>query len=465
MNVSIRKLLLSHLLFVITLMLFISTIGAYILDKKNINDYLDNLLILVAEEYRAVITTDHQPQEFAKIQSQLDKAPHNISRYTKQNLRHSPQMLINQFPFQIWSTDDTLLLHSANAPKESLLGKQEGLTDKHADGDHWRVFTLYLADGTKLAVAQSHTIRNSLLYQVTENDFYVLLATLLIAGLLIWIIIGNQFKSLSKLAKQIANRAPTHLDPVDTDKIPTEIKPVVDEINNLLMRLQQGLEREKRFAADAAHELRTPLAALKTQAQVALKTQDPKERNLALRNLIHGVNRSSRIVQQLLTLSRLVPEASPITDHENVKIAKLASEIIAQIAPSAIEKNIDISLDCSDDQIIVHGNPTALSILIRNLIDNAVRYTGHGGQVTVNITTTNKHIIFQVADTGPGIPIELRSRVFERFFRVLGNQSPGSGLGLAIVQQIATLHHATVNLTNPQHQSGLIVEVLFPKIK
>lgn len=464
MNISIRKFLLINLLAAILITTMLTVAANYFLDKKDVQAHMDDLLILSAQWYRALLADDYEPQNLANVQKHLNKVPEYLNRYmTKQVANSIHKQFIDEIPFQIWSTKNTLLLYSPGAPKASLLGDREGFSDKEIDGHMWRVFSIYLPDGAKLAVANKDTASIDLVAELTKDDLYIMIFSLPLSALLIWFIIGKGLSGLNRITKQITERAPTHLEPVNIEKIPTEIKPVINAINHLFVRLQQAFDREKRFAADAAHELRTPLAALKTQAQVALKTQDGKERNVALRNLIQGVNRSTHIVQQLLTLSRLVPEDTPITEYEDVKLTKLAAEIIAQIAPAAIEKQIDIALDCKNEEVTIPGNYTALSILIRNLVDNAVRYTPNNGQVTIRIIDDIRRVILIVSDTGPGIPVALRARVFERFFRVLGNKSPGSGLGLAIVQQIANLHYATVHLSSPAEGSGLIVEVIFPK--
>ncbi len=249
------------------------------------------------------------------------------------------------------------------------------------------------------------------------------------------------------------------------ENVPIEIKPVIDEINQLFLRLQQVFEREQRFAADAAHELRTPLAALKTQMQVALQTKDLNEREIALQNVMFGIDRSSHIVQQLLTLSRLAPGGSHLEEIARVELPKLAADIIAQLVPAAVSKQIDIELAANKEMIEIDAHPVALGILIRNLVDNAIRYTPSHGKIKISVLEDedNNSIIFRVEDNGPGIPAELHNRVFERFFRVIGNKTTGSGLGLAIVEQIAVLHHAKVQLSSPTVGTGLIVEVIFPK--
>jgi len=275
-------------------------------------------------------------------------------------------------------------------------------------------------------------------------------------------IIGLALRSITRVTSEISNRASTYLEPVAAENIPIEIKPLVVELNQLFIRLKLAFERNKRFAADAAHELRTPLAALKTHAQVALKSDNEDDRTKALQKVIESVNRSSHVVAQLLTLSRLGEEEA-LTDVKPLDLHKLATEIIAYLAPHALEKNIEIELSPSPRHAIVLGNDTALGILIRNVVDNAIRYTPENGAVNVSIMETSTQIILRVTDTGPGIPMELRERVFERFYRMLGTKASGSGLGLAIVTQITSLHHGTINLGAPSNGIGLQFDVAFPK--
>lgn len=293
-------------------------------------------------------------------------------------------------------------------------------------------------------------------------DLYIMLLTIPLSGLLIWLIIGRGLKSLDRVAQEVANRAPSHLEQVNLIDVPTEMKPLVDELNKLFFRLKEGFEREKRFTADAAHELRTPLAALKTQAQVALNSNNINDKNIALQKLIASVNRSTHIVQQLLTMSKLVPEEASINDLDEVNLTRVTREILAILAPAAIEKHIELEFHPEENIQNFSGNSTAIGILIRNLVDNAIRYCETEGQIVVRVYRQEHEIVLDVQDNGPGIPTELQSRVFERFFRVLGNKGPGSGLGLAIVQQICALHHARVVLGTPLEGTGLIVKVFFP---
>lgn len=448
----------------ITVTTTLTAIGNYYLDQKDIQDHLDTLMVLSTMNYNALLGQEMSPKAISAIQKSLDNLPADItSSYNKRFINSTQQNYANNFILQVWSSKGELLLHSPTAPAFSLAGDKEGFSDSYIDGNLWRIFTNYQKNPDVITVvAERYDNRNQLGRRIAQDDLYIMLLTFPLSGLLIWIIIGKGLSALKRVAQEVSNRAASYLEPVDIKYVPDEIKPVIDEINNLFSRLQDAFEREKRFASDAAHELRTPLAALKTQAQVAMRTEDKNEREIALHNVIAGVNRSSHIVQQLLTMSRLVPEASALDDVIDVNLEKLSAEIIAQLVPSAIEKEIDIELQTDDTSPNVRGNITALSILIRNLVDNAIRYTPEHGHVTVSIFNKDDMTVLQVADTGPGIPEELRERVFERFFRILGSKVPGSGLGLAIVTQIVKLHKANIVLDAPEKGTGLIIEIRFP---
>jgi len=465
MKASIRTFLLLNLLLAITITTTLTAIGNYYLDQKDIQEHLDSLMALSALSYQSLLGDDIHNRPLQKIQDSLEFIPHKIENFYQRRFLNDqlPTSYIDRFSFQVWTNGGKLLLHSAHAPEVPLTGDVDGFSDLTIDNQKWRIFTSYNdKSGIRTALAERYDTRNELGHRIAQDDLYIMLLTFPLSGLLIWIIIGRGLGSLDKVAKEVANRAPSHLQPVDLEEVPEEIKPVIDELNNLFNRLKEGFEREKRFAADAAHELRTPLAAIKTQAQVALNTTNENEKTEALQKLIASVNRSTHVVQQLLTMSKLVPEADTLNDVVKVNLVKITREILAMIAPTAIEKKIELELVVSDEKIMLNGNPTALSILIRNLVDNAIRYGHENSQVTVKVYKDFYHVIFEVEDNGPGIPEELKSRVFERFYRVLGNKSTGSGLGLAIVQQITQLHGGSISLNSPSKGTGLIVKIVFP---
>ncbi|STY18138.1 two-component system, OmpR family, sensor histidine kinase QseC [Legionella quateirensis] len=465
MKSSIRKFLLINLLLAITITTTLTAIGNYYLDQKDIQDHLDTLMAISALSYQALLGDDLHQRPLIKIQDALETIPQKIDAYYQKRFLNDepPENYLDKFNFQVWTNGGKLLLHSSTAPKVPLTSEIDGFSDKKIADQNWRVFTTYNDKaGIRTVLAERYDTRNELGHRIAQDDLYIMLLTFPLSGLLIWIIIGRGLDSLDKVAEEVANRAPSHLEPVDLQEVPEEIKPVIDELNKLFYRLKEGFEREKRFAADAAHELRTPLAALKAQAQVALNSNDIEEKNQALQKLIASVNRSTHIVQQLLTMSRLVPEATSFHDEDEVNLSKLTREMLAMLAPAAVEKQIELEFESDDNIPKIQGNPTALGILIRNLVDNAIRYCGENGRVIVRLIKQNNELVLEVGDNGPGIPPELQARVFERFFRVLGNKSPGSGLGLAIVQQICELHGGRVVLDSPKTGTGLIVKVYLP---
>ncbi len=444
---SIRRFLFVSLIVAITVASSITAIGNYLLDKQIIKPYLDEQLI---DNYIFI----KKLNAFARLDATTKKI---ITPYLTNT--NTPNLM-----YQIWRSDGKLILHSFNTTTASLENTPTGFSDIRIQNNDWRVYAGKDENtGTKIVVAQQAEIRNKLTDLIARNNSYVTLITYPIFAILIWLIIGVALRSMTRLSNQISNRASAHLDPINLDKIPIEIKPLVDELNHLLERLRLTFERNKRFVADTAHELRTPLAALKTQAQVALKTNDEESHQHALIKIVQSVDRCSHVVTQLLTLSSLRGEES-LNDMHPFHLHSLTTEILTYLAPIALEKNIDIELAPPPAEDMIMGNTITLGILIRNLVDNAIRYTPSQGAVTVAIIDQDGSIILRVTDTGSGIPAELHERVFDRFYRILGTAQTGSGLGLAIVKQIAELHHANTHLSTPANGIGLQVDVIFSKI-
>ncbi len=462
---SIRKFLLVNLLLSIVIATTLTALGNYVLDQKDIQDHLDALLSQSGLAFQALVGEDFSPAHLMTIQNQLNTVPTLARQFYKTLDNPFDYRYEDKFQFQVWDKTGQLLIHSANSPLEPLSSGTEGFSDINIHKQPWRVFTVRSnKTGLIIVVAERYDIRAELGHRIARDDLYIMLMIYPLLGLLIWVIIGKGLNPLKKIANEVSHRVPTYLKPVDLRAVPIEVKPLVDELNKLFLRLQAALEREKRFAGDAAHELKTPLAALKTQAEVALQTASDEDRVKALKNLISTVDRSTHIVSQLLTLSRIVPDEShALQDITPVNLHRLAVEEITQAAPTAINRNIELELHCNDESITIEGNSTALSILLRNLIDNAIRYSTKDSIVRVTIAAENDRVVMIVTDNGPGIPPELRSRVFERFYRILGTKQTGSGLGLAIVQQISMLHQAEVSLGTPVDGKGLEVKISFPQ--
>jgi two-component system sensor histidine kinase QseC len=310
-------------------------------------------------------------------------------------------------------------------------------------------------------------ITPEVLSALIDNIMLAQIAPLMCLWIILLILTGFSIrwslKPLEKISEDIALRHPDYLAPLNEDEAPLEIKPMVLQLNHLFTRLSEAQIREKRFTADASHELRTPLAAAKIQAEVALVTDDAQKRQQAIEKSILGIERSAHLIQQLAILAQLKPQQA-LNDVTTVQLEPLAAEVIAELIPNAISKDIDIELhaDVQGTPLCVPGNFAYLRVMMRNIIDNAISYSHPHEIISVQISREPDYILFRVEDHGPGIPTEEQERVFERFFRGTGHVSAGSGLGLAIVDQIVTLHKASIQLRKPQDgKEGLCFDVMF----
>ncbi|WP_313329302.1 sensor histidine kinase, partial [Stutzerimonas balearica] len=242
--------------------------------------------------------------------------------------------------------------------------------------------------------------------------------------------------------------------------LPRELEPVAASLNRLLQQVHQLLEREKRFIADAAHELRTPLAVLRIHAQNALQAEQPEDREQALQQLLAGVDRTTRVVAQLLTLARLEPSAQRLR-LEALDLLPLCRETLAELTPLALARGQELTLEADESaDYQLTGDAAALSTLLQNLVSNALQYTPAGGQIQVGLQATDDAIMLRVDDSGPGVPVEQRDKLFERFYRQGDGQ--GAGLGLAIVARIVELHGASIQLTESP-LGGLQAGVRLPR--
>jgi two-component system OmpR family sensor kinase len=267
------------------------------------------------------------------------------------------------------------------------------------------------------------------------------------------------------MSQAVALRNPAAMSPLAEGAMPRELQPLAASLNGLLARLNDALAAQRRFTADAAHELRTPLAALALQVEQAERAPDAEARAVALADLKSGVARAARLVEQLLTMARLEPEALS-GNFARVDLVALANDAIVARAPIAEARRID--LGCTETVAVpVHGDSATLTTLIANLLDNALRYTPEGGRIDVAVADVSGQAELSVIDTGPGIPIGARERVFERFRREVSPDdsalAAGGGLGLSIVRRIADAHGATITLGDGSDRKGLAVRVRFPK--
>jgi two-component system OmpR family sensor kinase len=275
-------------------------------------------------------------------------------------------------------------------------------------------------------------------------------------------VISGSLEPVARVRKQLASRQADDLSPVSDAGLPDEVRPLVQELNLLFGRVRTAFDTQQNFVADAAHELRTPLAALKLQVQSLERSEQRADsldaRKLAISRLSAGIERATRLVEQLLVLARQEASAAP---RQPVVLADLAKRAVADLIGVAQNKHIDLGLQRADGGE-VEGQPEALMILLRNLIDNAIKYTPTGGTVDVSVLADQGGMSVTVEDSGPGIPAEERERVFDRFYRVPGSEAAGSGLGLAIIKSIAERHGAVLELGASERLGGLAATVRFP---
>jgi two-component system OmpR family sensor kinase len=354
---------------------------------------------------------------------------------------------VTELVTQIWDRDGVLVYWSQ--PGLGLpVPATTGHTTVRSGQRDWRIYTL--VQGTHaLQVAQAQDERDVIATKAAIRTLLPFVVLIPLFGGVIWLAVGRGLRPLSAMSRAVAKRRPDALSPL------------AGSLNELLSRLDAALGAQRRFTADAAHELRTPLAALKLQLDVARRAGDNPARLAAYDDLDAGVARASHLVDQLLTLARIEPEALA-TRAIDVDLTPLAKEAIVARGALAAGKDVDLGL-AREAGVRVHGDPASLAILLSNLLDNALRYTPRGGRIDVAIeAAATGGAVLTVADTGPGIPPEERERVFDRFFRSPGSHEPGSGLGLSIVKRIADAHHAQIELDAPEHGSGLVVRVRFP---
>jgi two-component system sensor histidine kinase QseC len=316
------------------------------------------------------------------------------------------------------------------------------------DNDEWRFLWLTAPDGKyRVVVGQEHEYRQEMALDVVRSQFTPWLVALPIMLLVLIVLLSRELRPLKKLSQTLRARTPDATDRLATQGVPIEVRPVVDALNQLFARTQAMMARERRFTSDAAHELRSPLTALKVQTEVAqLSLDDPQAQAKALTQLHAGIDRASRLVEQLLTLSRL-DSLESLDDVEPLNMADLLQSVVMDSYHPAQQAGIEIRLNILDPQVTRTGQQLLLSLLVRNLLDNAVRYSPRGSRVEVTLDT---HSVI-VRDNGPGIAPDTLTRIGERFYRPPGQDQTGSGLGLSIVKRIAALHRMTVTLGNGQH--------------
>ncbi|HYL88566.1 MAG TPA: ATP-binding protein [Burkholderiales bacterium] len=340
-------------------------------------------------------------------------------------------------------------------PRSAVLG----YSDVRGASGAWRVYAMQWGTRT-IEVAQPLAVRREMAFAAALRTLAPLLIVVPLLVAAVWLAVARAVRPLRRVAGAVERRNVKALQPLPQDGLPAEVLPLVAAFNGLLRRLGESIDAQRAFIGDAAHELRTPLAALRLQAQVLVRTLDPREREAAGAEFVDGVDRATRLVEQLLDLARSEPDAAARA-FTPVRLDELARGAVSDHAAIAAAKGVDLGAEAAD-AVEARGDAQSLRILLRNLVDNAVRYTPAGGAVDVIATRVGERAALQVVDTGPGIAPEERERVFGRFYRLPGSAESGSGLGLSIVRRIAELHGAEVRLESGADGKGLKATVLFP---
>ncbi len=380
------------------------------------------------------------------------------------NLLHAHELTYryaSKIAFQLWSVEDGLILRSESAPKFPLSELRNGYSLTTIDEHRWYVFSIANHNGEYIIhVGQREDVREAITIDIARQLVQNFLIGLPVLGIAIWIIVSHTLSPISHLTDQLSKREAGYLESLPVSGLPEEILPVVEELNTLFGQLEQAFENERNFTSDASHELRTPLAGLLTQIQVAQKAKDETMRSQALIKAQLAVLRMTRMVQQLLTLSRVQNQNENLT-RIAIDINREIVSVISEIEPLAHKKNIDIEYQ-SGGALCVTGNIQLINVLLRNLVENAVKYSPQNGKVKIRTLREKNQMWLSVEDNGPGIKEEDYERLTQRFYRCVdtANSAEGSGLGLSIVQRIAMIHGAEIHFSRSS-LGGLMVLVIF----
>jgi signal transduction histidine kinase len=409
--------------------------------------------VMAALTYRSVLAEtesifDYQLRQMAlSLRDQGEIAPDQARAFADEQL---------DFVVQIWTVDGRTIYQSRihpELPARALLG----LADISAGGQTWRTYSV-ATPLRVIQVAQPLQIRERLAANAALHSVVPLLFIAPLLALVVWWVVALTLRPLREVASDVQRRDEQSLAPLPVRELPEEVAPLVSALNALLQRLSQSLDTQRAFVSDAAHELRSPLTALKLQLQMLRRASDDEARGAAVDALAMGIDRATRLVEQLLALARSEPGAPP-TATETLELSEVVRQAVADAVPLAIMRGVEIEL-FADQTVQVAGDRVALATLARNLADNAVRYSPRGARVEVRVSSTNGSPTLFVDDAGPGIPPADRDRVFDRFYRRAANDEAGTGLGLAIVKSVATRHGAAVSLGDSP-LGGLRVTVRF----
>lgn len=440
MNNSIKRFLLVYISLAVLVIYVLISMASYWISKEELDELYDANLQQVAN----AIAAQHL-------------AIHDVTHIYNNHQLGSGSRIEGEEEFYVRVlAEDGKALYISHPYTKVPLPSSVGFSTQKYKSKQWRLYVVKAKNET-IQVAQSIRLRKNTIKETAISLMTSQLVFIPVLVLLIFLAIRKAIFPLLALSKDIQNRQSTDLRPFEVDNLPDEIKPLVQSLNMFMDKVSSMVSVLKRFTSDAAHELRTPITSLKLQLAVLEQSTSSEEKEAAIQHLKSGINRSEQLVSQLLTLARLEPD-NQSRQTGVVDLQKLIKECFEDLLPLARDKSIDLGLD-KTDHYEINGVQTEIKILMINIIENAIRYTPVGGTIDVSLLNLNDKVVFEVRDTGPGIPDSDFERVFERFYRGENQHIQGSGLGLSIVKEIVDHHGARVELANLK--PGLSFRVFF----
>ena len=457
-TVTLRRKLLTWLLLPMLVLLLMSAVITYYFAFRFANSAYDYSLLDSPQDLAGQIVT-------VKGKASLDLPP------SARQIFLSDKM--DTIYYNVARRDGTVISGETDLPLPDII-KGPGFStvrDGTFRGQKVRIAALsYLPPGLSpdhsvlIQVAETLNRRKRMAGRIVTAMLLPQFLLIVLAALIVWTGIGRGLAPLERLHREIAARSDRDLSPVEESNTPEEVRPIIQEINELMGRLGRSLETQRRFIADAAHQLRTPLAGLKTQTSLALRQSVTGNLQHSLGQIDASADRTIRLVNQMLALAQVEPGSDRLFDLKPLDLGKLVRETVKEWVPAVIKKDMDLGYEGPDGSIMIDGDMVRVKMMIDNLIDNAVRYSPKGSSITTRLEEADGAVILTIEDNGAGIPPGERNAVFQRFYRVPDNPVAGSGLGLSIVQEIVTSHGARISIETPEGHPGTSVKVTFPRI-
>lgn len=465
MTMSLRTHLLLRLIIVSILLVGGTAWLGYQDVRQETRELFDAQLVRSARMILSLAQAQNGDSGFSRIQEYLDENGLSVmyidfEASDDEQQAEDSHIYETKLAFQIWDNEGNLVVKSYNAPLEPMSTQDDGFNNIVIDEFNWRTFSLLSSNQLyRCITAERIDVRNDLIVKISNDLFYMFIILVPALSLILYISIDKGLRPLQRLSAQIDRRSGDNLELITSEYKYSEIVTIKNALNQLLHRLNETLSREKRITSDAAHELRTPLAAIRLHTELAKNAKNSAQQNESLDQVIQGVDRTTHLVEQLLTLARLEPELLE-NDFAEVNLTALIIEECALLSPLAIEKDIDISFN--EAQVgDINGHEPSLRLLIRNLLINAISYTPAGGKVSISLEKRAQQAMLTIEDSGPGISDEDRERVMERFYRAENHQVPGCGIGLSIVDRVVKIHKGSMDLCHADNGQGLKVVILF----